>query len=239
MRYQVVAKFASPQLQKLAEWSAEMLTASIPTAHGIGCSAAAVVAQAALESGWGRAAIGHNLFGIKVGSGWNGTRQLVTTREVIEGQSVMVQDWFRDYDSFADSIADHFAFLQRNRRYAACFDPNDSKTDQQYFQALKDAGYATDPSYVASLMGVLDTVEMFMSHMKVVADGTPAPKPRKLLVVGLATGRDVEELQAKLGLTVTGTYDTIAQAAVKKFQAANGLDPDGVVGPLTWGTLGL
>jgi hypothetical protein len=230
----------SPALLPLATWAATILDASVPTAKLIGITPAAVTAQGALESGWGKAAIGHNLFGIKADKGWNGARRLVTTREVLDGESVIIQDWFRDYDSFADSIDDHFQFLRRNSRYAACFDPDDSKTDHQYFQALKDAGYATAPDYVASLDAVLSTVLYFQRHMTIIADGAAPPaRQRPLLIVGLATGPDVRDLRAKLSVPGSDTYDVVAQAAVKKFQAEHGLKVDGIVGPMTWGALGL
>lgn len=241
MRYEVTTKYPNPAMQRLAEWTAEMLAAAQSTAKLIGCSPAAIVAQAALESGWGRSAIGKNLFGIKVGGGWQGARQLVTTREVIGGQDIIIKDWFRDYDSYADSIFDHFAFLRDNKRYARCFDPDGSKSDREYFQALKDAGYATDPHYVSSLCGVLDAVTRFERGMTIVGDGGEPLKlrDRPLLYPGCPDSADVGALQALLQLPANGRYDNVTQAAVRKYQAANGLDPDGIVGPLTWGRLEL
>src|SRR5215813_11246455 len=90
----VPANAFAAHLQPLAEWSATMLDASEATAKLIGCTPAAIVAQAALESGWGRASIGHNLFGIKADGAWKGARRLVRTKEVINGQVRVIDDFF-------------------------------------------------------------------------------------------------------------------------------------------------
>lgn len=241
--YRVIGKFSSDDLHKKAEWVASLMVAAEPTAKKIGCSPEAVIAQAALETGWGKSAIGHNLFGIKVGKGWTGKRQLVTTREVIGGQSIIIQDWFRDYDSAAESIADHFDFLVRNTRYAAAgvFDPDDTKSDEEYFAALKRAGYATDPNYVAMLTAVLQTVKWFVSKMEVVAEGkAPPPRLERLLLVGCSDGPDIMAVQALLKVPATSKFDVVTDAAVRQFQASSGLkDVDGIVGPLTWAKLQL
>ena len=113
------------------------------------------------------------MFGIKATQDWAGERMLVHTREVIRGQSVMIDDWFRDYPTLDDGIADHFRFLSENRRYeqAGVFDPGNTKSDEDYFRALQRAGYATDPHYAESLMAVVRTVQNFTTHMSRDADG--------------------------------------------------------------------
>lgn len=230
------------RMQQLALWTAEMMTASEATARGVGTSPQAIVAQAALESGWGAAAIGKNLFGVKAGPSWTGAKRLVWTREVIGGKSVMIQDWFRDYDSYADSVADHFAFLRDNGRYAAAgvFDPDGTKTDVNYFEALKRAGYATDPNYVESLTAVLQTVQNFTRWMEPV-DGTAgdaaAPPPR-LLFIGMS-GPDVSAVQEKLGILADGLFGPVTRQHVIAFQRDHDLDADGIVGPDTRRALGL
>lgn len=244
--YQLTRTWPDPRQQKLAEWTAAMMGASEVTAGKIGCSPQAVVAQAALESGWGAAAIGNNVFGIKAGGSWAGKRQLVWTREVINGQSIMIQDWFRDYDSLADCIADHFEFLKRNTRYAAAgvFDYDDSKSDEDYFAALKRAGYATDPDYVSSLIAMLRSVHLFTTHMRVVDGDAPPPAPPRLLYVGLA-GPDVLALQKALSalgfytFKLDGDYGSKTRDAVWAFQVSRKLDVDGIAGKQTRDALNL
>src|SRR4051812_33788422 len=133
MTRSVSLPYPDPNMQRIALWTAQALDAAEQTAKLIGCSPEAVVAQAALETGWGKSAIGNNQFGIKVGGGWKGKRQLVSTREFVNGEYVTIQDWFRDYDTMAESFADHFEFLKTNSRYSRVFDPDDKLSDEDYF----------------------------------------------------------------------------------------------------------
>lgn len=193
-------------------WTVTMIAAAKETAKLIGVSAEAIVAQAALESAWGASAIGFNLFGIKAGSSWAGKKKLVTTQEVINGERVTIQDWFRDYNSYEDSIKDHFQFLRDNSRYANIFDPKQNTSDETYFRLLQKDGYATDPNYANSLMNMLASV-------KSVA-GVP--------------DQTVVEIQRILHITpADGIYGPETKAAVMGFQKSHGLEPDGIVGPKT------
>lgn len=242
--YQLTRSWADPRQQKLAEWTAAMMGASEATAAKIGCSPAAIVAQAALESAWGAAAIGNNVFGIKAGSSWTGKRQLVWTREVIDQKSVMIQDWFRDYDSLADCIADHFEFLVKNTRYAAAgvFDYDDSKSDEEFFAALKRGGYATDPNYVDSLIAMLKSVHLFTAYMRVTSG--PITPAARLLHLGLA-GPDVLALQTALNAlgfyaaALDGDFGPKTRQAVWNFQRDRKLAVDGIAGNETLGALNL
>lgn len=154
----VTRPYTDPNMQRIALWTAQALDAAEATAKLIGCSPEAVVAQAALETGWGKSAIGNNVFGIKAGPSWKGKKQLVSTREFVNGQYISIQDWFRDYDTMADSFADHFTFLSVNSRYSRVFDPDDKLSDEDYFRELQRAGYATDPNYANSLTAMLASV---------------------------------------------------------------------------------
>lgn len=215
-----------------------MLNGAGPTAEKIGCSPEAIVAQAALESGWGRYAIDKNIFGIKATRDWTGPVQWQRTAEQHpDGTVYYVNAPFRDYATYADSIADHFAFLDSNGRYRAAgvFDPDGTRTDEQYFEALKRAGYATDVDYVAKLMAMVKSVEVFQGGMS--QDGNvPVAKPEpRLLLVGLK-GDDVRHLQDALGALgyytgkIDGDFGPQTFQAVRVFQREYGLIVDGVVG---------
>ncbi|HYV92874.1 MAG TPA: glucosaminidase domain-containing protein [Chitinophagales bacterium] len=125
------------------------------------------MAQAILETGWGKAAIGNNLFGIKANAGWAGKKQLVATTEVhsdanqkypeiisitprTDGKFLYhVKDWFRDYDSVAESFEDHAKFLTDNSRYKNCF--NFSNDGPKFAEEVAKAGYATGDNYAGLL----------------------------------------------------------------------------------------
>lgn len=115
-------------------------------------------AQAALETGWGKSPTkGLNMFGIKAKGAytpyWHGEKTAETTREVINGQSITIQDGFRAYASLADSIRDHTYFLQTNSRYNPVFA---AKTPEDQARALQAAGYATDPNYASTLISIIN-----------------------------------------------------------------------------------
>jgi flagellum-specific peptidoglycan hydrolase FlgJ len=105
-----------------------------------------IVAQAALESGWGKSAPGNNLFGIK-SHGAPGGNVLPTT-EVVNGQPVQTRDSFAAYASPADSVNGYADFINKNPRYGAM--KSAQGLDAQV-AALGQSGYATDPNYAAKV----------------------------------------------------------------------------------------
>lgn len=121
-----------------------------------GVLASVTIAQAILESGWGESGLtkaSNNLFGIKAGSGWNGRTIEYPTKEYINGQYVSTTGVFRAYDSMADSVEDHGAFLAHLARYEnviGCMDYHDAT------QALQEAGYATAPNYAEILCQLIE-----------------------------------------------------------------------------------
>jgi hypothetical protein len=160
------------------EWVAKLMPGAEPTARMIGVSPEALIAQAALETGWGRASIGFNIFGVKdhENDSWRGRYQEVATWEDVNGAEaggvVNIIARFRDYDSIADSFADHFKFLNENSRYrtAGVFS---RQGDEAYFAALQRAGYATDPAYAAKLGSILRTVKGYTAGMERVDVAAP------------------------------------------------------------------
>jgi len=117
-----------------------------------GVLASLTLAQSILESGWGKSAIGNNLFGIKATESWTGKKQLVDTMEYYNGVKTAVKAWFRDYDSIDASIEDH-AKLLTMARYKPVIASNGY---QEACRQVKACGYATDPMYAAKLIGMID-----------------------------------------------------------------------------------
>jgi len=121
----------------------------IERAHGL--PAAAVLAQACLESNFGESAPGNNLFGIK----WTGTGDCVERRtwEYRDGKKVRVQAKFRTYESTVDSLRDYAALILDASRYAAAREWPTCPIAYVYW--VWRAGYATDIAYVDKVLGIM------------------------------------------------------------------------------------
>jgi flagellar protein FlgJ len=125
-----------------------------------GIPAKFMMAQAALESGWGKHVIhsrdggsSHNLFGIKATAGWKGKVVEATTTEYVNGVATRKVEKFRAYDSYADSFRDYASMLRSNPRYEKVLA---SAQDMNGFaHGLQRAGYATDPRYAEKLASII------------------------------------------------------------------------------------
>ena len=80
-----------------------------------GVLASLTIAQAILESGWGKSGLtvkGNALFGIKAGTSWTGAVYSGKTQECYDGVTfTTVTGLFRAYGSWAESVADHSDLL--------------------------------------------------------------------------------------------------------------------------------
>lgn len=118
-----------------------------------------MIAQAALESGWGRAepkladgSPSHNLFGIKAGRSWRGAVAEVATTEYVNGAPQRSVERFRAYASYAEAFRDYADLLVSNPRYAAVLNQQDPAA---FARGLQQAGYATDPMYADKLTRII------------------------------------------------------------------------------------
>lgn len=133
----------------------------------------AIVAQAALETGWGKHVMpdqrgdpSFNLFGIKAGSGWNGEQVIRQTLEFEDGVPVPQKARFRAYPDIAETFADYTRLLTENPRYS---DVSGHGSDAAGFAtALQSSGYATDPLYADKLTRILNspTMRSVISELK-------------------------------------------------------------------------
>jgi len=113
-----------------------------------------LIAQAILETGWGKSSIGNNIFGIKAGSGWTGkVQEKLTKEEDGYGNTYSTIAKFRDYDSIEDSILD-YAKLMNSPRYSAV---RSTKNYRVATSALQTAGYATDSKYSSKLNKIIES----------------------------------------------------------------------------------
>jgi flagellar rod assembly protein/muramidase FlgJ len=144
----------SPDIHEAPSATPEEFIASIaPTAKAVaeelGIDPRIVIAQAALETGWGTSVKRNNLFGIKSHGKKDGL--MMQTHEVVDGERINVRDSFRQYDSYDESIADYGSFLQQNKRYKPMLQ---AATLQEQVEALGKSGYATDPEYADKVMSI-------------------------------------------------------------------------------------
>lgn len=138
-------------------------------AETLGMDTDVLLAQSALETGWGkhvpRRADGgssFNLFGIKADRSWEGDKVAVGTLEYRNGVTQREQAKFRAYASPAESFVDYVAFLRRNPRYRSALA---STNGEDFIRGLQKAGYATDPRYAAKILGIRDRLERLSANL--------------------------------------------------------------------------
>ncbi len=173
------------QLEKLEQMVNQALPKFVPVNHGAGPGDSGfmarlsiptlfaslqsgiprqlIMAQAALESGWGQREIptaegrtSYNLFGIKAGSNWDGPVSEVITTEYEQGVARKVKASFRVYGSYVEAINDYVKLLTQNPRYARV---RAASSPEQAAYALQQAGYATDPHYAQKLINLINQIK--------------------------------------------------------------------------------
>jgi len=159
---------------------------AIDSEHATGVPALLTIAQAGIESAWGKFAFGNNFFGIKKGKGWNGAIQSLKTWEcsptndtlikvypahsqgsndscnTMNKPSYRVSSEFRAYPTAKEGFIDHGNFLKTNKRYNKAFAY--TKDPIQFAREIARAGYATAPNYESVLTSTIDTINKLMSH---------------------------------------------------------------------------
>ena len=169
----------SPEQQR--KFVDEMLPQASAAARELGVDARAIVAQAALETGWGTSqpkdAGGHsnNYFGIKAGESWRGNRVSSDTTEFEGGMAGRESAQFRAYGSLAENMEDYVRVIRDNPRYSAALGTG---TDVRAFAtALQRGGYATDPQYAEKLVSVFGQV--LAADVKPFKSGADSPIPER------------------------------------------------------------
>jgi flagellar protein FlgJ len=149
----------SKPIQAAVDFVRELQPYAQQAARTLGIDANALLAQAALESGWGNSVIknadgssSHNLFNIKADRSWRGKQTQVSALEFDQGIARRMSSGFRAYPSYQESFNDYVQFIKNNPRYESAL----TKTSNvgQYMRELQRAGYATDPSYADKVMHI-------------------------------------------------------------------------------------
>ena len=165
-------------------------------------------AQAILESGWGSSELAkapnNNLFGIKDSEDWNGEIVTVPTQEYLNGDYITVNAAFRKYASWNDSVVDHAKFFTstewRKNNYRKVVNETDYRIAAQ---ELKNAGYATDPSYPGKLISLIEAYKLY--EWDAVSNTTNSVLENE--------GVESQDPKADLAITglnnATGSYDLV------------------------------
>ncbi len=145
--------------QEPARFVADLLPEARQAAERLGVSPQLLIAQAALETGWGKHTMkfddgrnSFNLFGIKAGANWQGSSLQRASLEFSDGALHSEVSRFRAYSSPAHSLRDYVDFIQSSPRYGEALQSGD---DQGYIRAIQAAGYATDPDYADKVIAIL------------------------------------------------------------------------------------
>ncbi|ROM53485.1 flagellar rod assembly protein/muramidase FlgJ [Pseudomonas poae] len=151
------------------EFVATMLPMAKAAAARIGIDPKYLVAQAALETGWGKSVMraedgssSHNLFGIKAGQSWQGGQARAITSEFRDGAMVKETAQFRSYNSYQDSFHDLVTLLQSNDRYKEVVKSADNP--ERFVRELQKAGYATDPDYASKISQIAKTMNSYQNY---------------------------------------------------------------------------
>jgi flagellar protein FlgJ len=136
-----------------------LLPSAVSTERATGIPAHFMVAQAALETGWGKSeprradgSPSFNVFGIKAGRNWQGPVIEATTTEYVDGVAQKQSERFRAYGSYDEAFRDYSSLLSANPRYAAVLGAQDATS---FARGLQRAGFATDPMYAAKLEKII------------------------------------------------------------------------------------
>lgn len=156
----------APQLSDMASSSRarafvdKVWPQAVEASKATGIPARFLVAQAALETGWGKHELknpdgspSYNLFNIKAGRNWTGGAVNTSTTEHRNGQPTAESARFRAYASYEESFRDYARLIAGNPRYAAVVGQTDAT---RFARGLQEAGYATDPQYANKLARIIN-----------------------------------------------------------------------------------
>ena len=219
------------------------------------------IAQACCESAYGtspKMVKANALFGIKVGKSkwhfgkaWKDQAYSTKTKECYDGKTyVNITDMFRAYDSVEDAVEDYYDMLSYCKRYKACVGEKDPR---KCITAIKNGGYATSPTYINTIMGIIDRYNLTqydnastqisaasISLDEITVDFNPFTEPTEVVKLK-SRGESVKWVQWflwRFGLidnktSIDGIFGINTYSAVVVAQKKLGLAADGIVGKRT------
>ncbi|MDF4950389.1 flagellar assembly peptidoglycan hydrolase FlgJ [Vibrio parahaemolyticus] len=152
------AKFDSPE-----SFVNSMKPYAEKAAKALGVEPSLLLAQAALETGWGQKVVqnargsSNNLFNIKADRSWQGDKVTTQTLEFHDNTPVKETAAFRSYSNYQDSFNDYVRFLNDNPRYETALQQRGDS--ESFIRGIHRAGYATDPTYADKVLQVKQKIE--------------------------------------------------------------------------------
>ena len=162
-------KISTPIFKEAKDFVSAIKESAKQAEKQLGVPFQVIIAQAALETGWGQKIIktaqgesSNNLFNIKADQRWQGEKTHKETLEFKQGAMVKTLAPFRVYQSLKESVADYTDFLSSSDRYQGAL--KQASNVEQFLQGLQDAGYATDPKYANKILTTLGKVTDLLSE---------------------------------------------------------------------------
>lgn len=125
------------------------------------------IAQAAIETGWGNSTMmnkANAFFGIKATSSWKGKTYNSITKECYDGVNLeTINASFRAYDNLGESVSDYYDLITNNPRYSKAVNNSNYKST---ITAIKEGGYATDPSYISKVCNIIEDYNLTQYDLK-------------------------------------------------------------------------
>lgn len=151
--YQDLPEGSLKMFESQEDFVQKLMPYALKAVEGEGFNPLVLVAQAALETGWGQhVPAGNNYYGIKADSSWTGDREDLSSPEFEGGSMVSRISSFRSYANLLDSMKDYIDFIKSNPRYGQAV--SKSFDTDGYFDEIARAGYATDPDYATKLKNI-------------------------------------------------------------------------------------
>lgn len=163
-----VSESSEPVMNTPDDFVAHLWPMAEQAAASLGVEPKVILAQAALETGWGRSVIrstdgrsSFNLFNIKSSPDWDGESVVKSSLEFKDGVARQERSAFRSYTSYAESFSDYVNFIQSNSRYDKAL--QEGGTASNYLRELQQAGYATDPKYAEKIESIMNRPQFVSS----------------------------------------------------------------------------
>lgn len=154
-----------PHLENVKKFCDDFAESALNAEAETEIPAIAMLAQTALETGWGRHILkvwrkgerinSRNLFNIKAFSSWKGKKGTAKVWEIVDGKKIWVDgEPFRVYDNYEDSFIDYCNLILKSPRYSKAVENREDP--KRYIEEIHKGGYATDPEYTNKIVSIMD-----------------------------------------------------------------------------------